>query len=294
VVARATTKANVTDWPPIAPELLARLSLDQGAFVAAMRRFLGSFDRRDLTEDDIARAFGYPWPRPPASFLIDGEATKPLDAVADVAAGARYPLLAFGSNGAPDTLVRKLAGLPPGERRLPVVAGDLHDFDVCAAAHPTFYASLPATLFPSPTTVLRASILWVSEPQLTALAWTEVSYHLGCLDGISFAPDIPGAQPIDSAYAFVSRWGAHCVEGEVAALAALPAAARTVPAYTQEELLGRLARDALGPGATARDLVAAIYEDFGAAAAVIASVAQRTARPFTSDRFTRFPSGPTA
>lgn len=281
----------MTDWPPIAaPELVARLSLGQDAFVAAISRFFGAFDRRDLTEDDVARAFGYPGPRPPASFLIDGDTTEPLDAVADVAGEARYPLLAFGSNGAPDTLIRKLAGLGPSERRLPVVAGDLHDFDVCAAAHPTFYASLPATLFPSPGTVLRASILWVSEPQLTALAWTEVSYYFGRLGGIHFAPDLPGAPTVDRAFAFVSRWGAHCVEGEVAALAALPAATRTVPAYTQEELLGRLARDVLGPDATARDLVAAIYEDFGAAAAMIAPVARRTARPFASDRFTRFPS----
>ena len=282
----------MTAWPPIAaPELVARLSLDQDGFLAAMRRFLGAFGRRELTEDDVARAFGYPWPRPPTSFLLEDDTAAPLDDLPDVATEARYPLLAFGSNGAPDTLIRKLAGLPPEERRLPVVAGSLHDFDVGAAVFPTFYSSLPATLFPSPGTALRASILWVTEPQLTALIWTEVSYYFGRLDGVHFAPDLPGAPPVDRVFAFVSRWGARCVDGEVAALAALPASGRAVPAYTQEELLGRLARDVLGSDATARDLVAAIYADFGAAAAVIAPVALRTARPFASDRFTRFPAG---
>jgi hypothetical protein len=212
------------------------------------------------------------------------------DAWHDVVTEGRWPLLAFGSNGAPETLIRKFAHLPEEQRRLPVLAGDLHDFDVGAAGHPTAYGSFPATLFVSPGTALRAAVLFVTAAQLTALTWTEVSYRLGRLDGVRFEPDVSGAPLVDHVLAFSSRWGSHCVDGEVAALAALPATGRAVPEFTQEDLLGRLAGEAIGAGASARDLVAWIFEDFAAAAERIAAFTQAGARPFSSGSWTPYPA----
>ncbi len=278
-------------WPPITePELLRRLALDDGAFVELMGSLLASVGPRDFTDREYDLALGYPWARPPSSFLLDGEAVTPLDALPALDSTPRFELLAFGSNGAPEALTRKFAHLPRDERRLLVLAGELRDFDVSAAAHPTAYGSFPATIFPSPGTALVASVLWVTAAQLTALTWTEISYFLGRLDGVRFTPTLPGAPPISSVMAFVSRWGSHHVDGRPAALAALPADGRLAPAYTQEQLLDRMAGDVLGAGAGARDLVAWIFADFSAASASMAPLAQSSASTFASDRWTRYPA----
>ena len=175
-------------WPRIdAPDLLARLALSDEEFRAALAAMAGSVGPRDFTEALYERAISYPWARPATSFLLDGHEVKALD---DLAAGARagliaqetagrHPLLAFGSNGSPEALILKFGHLVPEQRRLLVVAGELHDFDVGASAHPTFYAAMPGTIFPSPGTRVRASVLWVTTEQFTALTWTEISYALG-------------------------------------------------------------------------------------------------------------------
>lgn len=279
-------------WPPIEePELLRRLGMDDAEFLAFVLEAVASVGPREFGDDAYTLALGYPWPRPPSSYWLDGDAVAPLATAPELGSTGRHPLLAFGSNGAPETLIRKFAHLPEAERRLPVLAGGLHGFDVVAAAHPTAYGSFPATLHPSDGTVLRAAVLWVTPAQLTALAWTEVSYLLGRLSGVTFEPDVEVGAPIRELLAFVSRWGAHGLDGDAAALAALPARGRSAPAYSQEELLDRLAADALGASATARDLVAWIYADFPAAAAAIRPVVQPTARPFVSAHWNRLPPG---
>ncbi len=278
------------DWPPIAePELLRRLALSDDAFREQLRGFAASVGERPFSDAAYALALGYPWPRPPSSFSLDGKDITPLDRWAARIADGRHPLLAFGSNGAPETLIRKFAHLPREHRSLVVLAGDLHDFDVAAAGHPTAYGAFPATLVPSPGTALRASVLWVTPAQLTALTWTEVSYRLGRLDGVRFTPEVEGPPAIDHVLAYASRWGAHVVDGAVAGLAALPAAGRTAVAFTQEDLLDRLAREAIGPAAVARDLVAWIYADFALAGERIGPILQATAQPFRSERWTPYP-----
>lgn len=281
----------MNDWPPIdEPELLRRLAASDATFIAEVRGFFGAVGEREFTEDAYATALGYPWPRPPSSFLLDGEDVAHLDTWDPAAAAGRWPLLAFGSNGSPETLIRKFGHLPIDQRRIPVLAGDLHDFDVAAAGHPTAYGSFPATLFASPATALRAAVLWVTPQQLTALTWTEVSYRLGRLDAVRFEPDVAGAPGVPHVLAYASRWGLLHLDGAVAALAALPARGRSVPAFTQEDLLGRLAREALGPGATARDMVAAVYEGFGTAAERIAPFLEANVTPFRSERWTAYPA----
>ncbi len=254
-----------------------------------MRGFLAAVGEREFTEAAYELALGYPWPRPPSSFQLDGEDVRQLDAWDDVSTDGRWPLLAFGSNGSPETLIRKFAHLPQEQRSLPVLAGDLHDFDVGAAGHPTAYGSFPATLFVSPGTALRAAVLWVTPEQLTALTWTEVSYRLGRLDGVRFEADVAGAPDLGDVLAYASRWGLLEIDGACAALAALPARERTAQAFTQEDLLGRLAGAALGPGATARDLVAAVYGDFGTAAERLAPVLQANVTAFDPECWSVYP-----
>ncbi len=296
----------MTPWPVIGePELLTRLAMPDEEFIAHISGWTRAIGRREFTEEIYARALGYPWPRPAQSYLLAGDVVAPLDgleapareAVLAELAGAesgRHPLLAFGSNGSPETLALKFAHLPEPERRLVVLAGDLHDFDVGAAAGPTLYGSLPATIFPSAGTAVRASLLWVTTVQLVALTWTEISYRLGRLDGVGFAADEPRVPTVEHVYAFVSRWGAHCVDGDAVAMRAIPASGRSGPALTQEQLLDQIAAIAFGPAARARDLVMRVMDDFGAAAATIVPVLRATARPFRSERWTAYPAAQVA
>ena len=151
---------------------------------------------------------------------------------------------------------------------------------------------MPGTIFPSPGTVVRASVLWVTIEQLVALAWTEISYALGRLDGVRFVPDLNGVQEIDGLLAFVSRLGAHRVAGETVALEAIPAAGRRAPARSQEDVLAAIAADLFGAGATARDLVRALMEDFGRVSRTLAPRLRATAAPFSSSHWTPLPGGP--
>lgn len=281
----------MTAWPPIdAPELRARLAAGDAAFRQGMIDMARSIGPREFTEELYEHALGYPWPRPLTSYLLDdGEVREAGGDLAAHAAG-RFPLLAFGSNGAPDRLALKFAHLPPEQRRILVVAGDLYDFDVGVSALPAVYGAMPATIVPSPGTVIRASVLWATAEQVTALTWTELSYALGRLDGVRFDPDVAGAPAAGSVLAYVSRWGAHRVDGEVVAMAQVPARDRRAPALTQEQLLAGVAREVLGAAAGARELVTWIIEDFAAAAARLAPLLIDRAEPFRHAGWTRYPA----
>lgn len=280
-----------TCWPPIEePELVRRLGLDHDAFVATYCGFLRDVGRRPFGEADWELALGYPWVRPAGSFALDGERAGPLDGAATAAwRDGRWPLLAIGSNGAPTTLARKFAHLPRAERRVAVESGSLDGLDVVATAFPTVYGSFAATLVPSPHATLRASLLWVTTAQLTALAWTETSYLLGRLDGLRFVPDVSGGPEPESVLAFASRWGALTVGGAPCPLAALPAEGRDGIGWSQQALLDHAAGLVLGDGARGRDLAEGIFTDLVGTAQAIRAALEPHARPLRDGRWTRYP-----
>lgn len=281
-------------WPLISePELRARLALTDAEFRGFLTTLATSIGVREFSDDLYTHAMGYPWARPEGSYLLTGDVVEPLASLPAGAADAlmheRWPLLAFGSNAAPERLTLKFGHLAAEQRRLLVMTGDLHGFDVGASAHPSIYGSMPGTIFPSAGTVVRAAVLWVTTEQLTALTWTELSYAFGRLDEVRFDLDADGVAPLSRVFAFVSRLGALRVNGEVVALAAVPAVGRRAPAYTQEQLLEEIAVRVLGPGADARALVVRLMEDFGGSAATIAPMLQADSVPFDSPHWTPYP-----
>jgi hypothetical protein len=291
----------VSYWPTIAePELRRRLCFDDEQFREFVREFVGSVPRRELTDELFAHALAYPWGRPASSFVLRGDSAHPLDeldaaererALSLAGAPGRHALLAFGSNGAPERLALKFKELPADERDLLVLAGTLHDFDVGAAPMPAFYGALPATLFPSAGAAVRASVLWVSDVQLTALAWSELSYWLGRLEGVRFEPDAAHAPTVTGLLGFVSRWGALCVEDEIVAMQAVPAERPAGPAISKEAQLGHVAALVIGPDATARDLVNEVMEDFGSIGLRVAAGVGGSVRHFESVQWTRYVDG---
>ncbi len=284
--------------PPISePGLRARLGMDDAAFRVFITETIAGLPTRAFTPEVLATALGYPWARPEGSFVLEGEhvrAAEPARVAALTQDPERHPLLAIGSNGAPGTLATKLAHLPDADREVLCLTGALHDFDVGAAAHPTLYGSMPATLFESPGTAVQVAVLWVTAAAFTQLSWTEVTYRLGRLDGVRFDAG-PGVADVQGLWLYASRWGTFCPEGEPLALAAIPASGRTARACTQEELLARAARVAAGAGAAdlcqdepaaAAQLVRRLFEEPGSLVAEGSPRLAATGRPFAAPGWT--------
>jgi hypothetical protein len=289
----------VSGWPRIdEPELLERLAMDEREFRGYIGALMEAIPPRTYEQAFLARAIGYPWARPPGSYRLTGAEIELLQemgpaqrerAIAEFAStgGRRLPILAIGSNGAPEALERKFAHFADEEdRTVLALTGRLHDFDVGMAAQPALYGSMPATLFPSPGTAVAATVLWVTPAQFTQLAWSEISYRLGWLRA-RFDVD-ESETGFDEVLVFVSRWGAFCVDGEPVAMAAIPATGRTAKELTQEQVLDAAAALALGPGAKAETLVRAIFEDLGRLVPRLVETVNRESRPFASDAWTPY------
>jgi hypothetical protein len=288
-------------WPPpIAErELIERLALDDEQFRTYVAAFVAQLPPRACDADAFAWACAYPWARPTGSYLLteDGR-VELLSRLAEpererlierfaAPGGERLPLLAIGSNAAPETLQRKFAHFPaPADRTVLAVHGRLHDFDVGYAAHPALYGALPATLFPSAGTAVATTLLWVTPAQFTQLTWSELSYRLGRLR-TRFTVDEAGER-FDEVLVFVSRWGSFCVDDRPVALAAVPAERRTATALTQRQALDRAAAMALGAGAGAEALVRAVFHDLAGLGPALAATLHRAGRPFASERWTPY------
>jgi hypothetical protein len=272
--------------------------MDDRQFEEFMRTLVARIPPRAYQAASLERAVGYPWTRPGGSYRLTGAGVELLE---DLTAGerrrvlaqflsdanGRLPVLAFGSNAAPETLERKFAHFPEeDDRAVLALTGRLHDFDVGVAAQPAVYGSMPATLFPSPQTAVCATVLWVTPTQFTQLAWSELSYRLGKLR-TRFDVD-EGDTSFDEILVFVSRFGAFCVDERPVALAAIPASGRTAEALTQEQLLDAAAALAIGPEASAEMLVRAIFEDMGEIGPKIAATVRKASMPFVSERWTPF------
>jgi hypothetical protein len=296
----------VSTWPPITePLLLERLAMSPDEYLEYLATITRAIPPRAYDAALYERGLGYPWARPASSYFMHGDVVEPVAdmdrarreaifarfAVAEGEA-ARFPLLAYGANGAPETLLMKFGHFAPEDRDVLVLAGGLHDFDVGASAHVSVYGAMPATLFPSPATVVRCAVLWVNAVQFVQLVWSELSYLLGRLDGTRFDADDAGAGPgLGSVFAFVSRFGTFSPEGEPVALAAVPAAQRTAPALTQEELLGAAARLALGDGASSEDIARELFDDYHEFARRRGHAIWKATTRFASERWVTFPGG---
>ena len=264
------------EWPPISsPDVLAWMALGDDEWLPALMARQNEFEKPPFTEAAFQFGLGYPWERPAHSYLLSNGEVRP---VADVDLKAltadRHPLVTFGANGAPHRLVERFGGFPdPADRDVLVLVGHLDGFDVGANIVPVPYGAVPAILFHSPGTRVRAAVLWLTPLQVETVVFAELGYRLGRLDHAQFEID-EADLGIDTVFAFVARTGALRLDGEPVALAAVPARDRTVRAMTQEELLQALGVMAFGPGTTPRELVRRCFEDHGS---VVKAVLPQTA-----------------
>ena len=285
------------DWPPIVePELVSRLRLDDGEFRELIFDYSSNWGHREYTPERLEFALGYPWERPSGSYLLRGDRVEVLaemdpasrEALQDNFTKGRHPVLAFGGNGSPSWLEQKFAHFTEEDNRsVLVLTGHLHDHDVGFSASPSPFGNIPATLFASPGTAVRAAMVWCTTDQITQLTWTEVPYRLGRLDEAVFETDDSDVE-VEGIFAYVSRFGAFCADGRPVALAAIPARNRTARAFTEEGILDFVAPRLIGPDARAEDVVRAIWHDAVAVFTKAAETMWPDARQLQSE-WTPFP-----
>jgi hypothetical protein len=197
----------------------------------------------------LARALGYPYTIPASSYaLVDGRAAD-FGAVT-VDRSERLPLLAYGSNAAPEVLGRKLAA---ARDPVPMVRTGLRDFDVVYSAHISRYGSVPATLRRSPGTEVRAFVAYLTAEQLRLVSATEPNYRLVSFDSPSCTLE-QGDAPAELKV-YVSRHGCLLLDGREVALREIEAQGRRFGALTQRAVLERV-RDELAPSRELASFVA--------------------------------------
>lgn len=140
---------------------------------------------------------------------------------------------------------------------------------------------MPATLFASPGTRVRAAVLFATDAQATQLTWSELTYVFGRLD-VTFTAELE----VTAVLAYASRFGSFCPDGEHVALAAVEAQDRTATPLTQRELLDLAGR--LTDTGDHEAVVRAVYADFASFAAKQRDHIRPLAQPFSATGWTPY------
>ncbi|MDA1309112.1 MAG: hypothetical protein O2985_05835 [Proteobacteria bacterium] len=222
---------------------------------------------------DIARALGYPYPAPTDDFVLRAGVAESFDS--SVSLTDRTPVLAVGSNRAPEQLRRKFGDAAV----VPVTVARLADHDVVYSAHVASYGSIPATLAPSPGSVVTVSLTWLTPAQLHHMHKTEAvgvnyDYAVAEILPIQSGPIEPGpveSGPIESGAerpsgpigCYLGRRGAVAFDGAPLALTEIHATNRRFQSLSQSEILARVHAKVAGPKKFT-DWLAGLIEDRGA------------------------------
>src|SRR5436190_1838794 len=97
--------------------------MDDRQFEEFLQALIAALPPRSYEAAALERAVGYPWARPAGSYRLTGAGVEALEDLTAAereqaitqftsAASGRLPVLAIGSNGAPETLERKFAHFP--------------------------------------------------------------------------------------------------------------------------------------------------------------------------------------
>lgn len=207
----------------------------------------------------VERALGYPYAVPSGSFLlVEG---RHRDArglrLGETHTSGRTPLLAYGSNAAPEVLARKL-GPSAGQDTVLAVRATLADFDVVYSAHISRYGSIPAALQRSPGTEVAVFVVYLSEEQLRLISATEPNYDRALLTDLSCT--LESGEVLTQAAAYLTRHGCLLVDGSEVALAGVEARGRKLPTMSQPQVLEHL-RATLAPEQSLDLFIAALVAD---------------------------------
>ena len=181
--------------------------------------------------DVVERALGYPYTAPWRPFVQLGHQTLDPDEL-EIDPEERTPVLAYGSNAAPEVLARKLA---LSDQPVLVLPAWLEDFDVVYSAHISPYGAIPATLQRSPGTRVRIHVVYMTDAQAGLVAATEPNYESALLEGAVCRLDDGPAVADPSAY--LSRHGCLLLDNAEVALAAVRSSSRRFAELTEAEMV---------------------------------------------------------
>ena len=198
------------------------------------------------SDDALLRlAKGYPYAAPAGSYLYrDGDTAALSGALDPALTEGRVPVIAHGSNRAPEQIHRKFGHLSGPDSQIPVTRAWLDDHDVVYSAHMTRYGSISATLHEAPGTKVQVYVTWLTEAQVERMHETEIgagNYGYGRVGGLTLA--VEQGPALDAAYVYLSVHGC-LADPEKAdaplALSAVPAEQRVHRPLDQEAALSVL------------------------------------------------------
>ena len=223
----------------------------------------------------LARARGYPYAIPTRSFVWRDGRCEDFD---PGLTRGRTPVLAIGSNQAPERLTQKFGH--DASHLIPVQRGRLDHFDVVYSAHVTSYGAVPAMLQVSSDSSVAVAVTWLDDAQLEIMHESEVAaanYSFAELEGVQVTLD--GGRRERRALAYVSSRGHLNHAGEPVALAAIVCERRRYRSLTTTEALERV-RERVAPELDADTFVHRLVEDAGYRRA-ISDAMSADAGPFT-------------
>jgi len=157
--------------------------------------------------DPVVRALTYPYPAPAHDYLFRDGRAQPVAALSPRDRDGRVPVLAIGSNRAPEQLQRKFADMPGAE--IAVERVRLAGFDVVHSAHLSGYAALAATLLQAPGVVAEVCVTWLPPALMDRMHATEgigTHYDFVAFEGVGIEVVAGGA--MSSVFGYVCRMGA--------------------------------------------------------------------------------------
>lgn len=186
----------------------------------------------------LARAIDYPYTAHPSEYLFREGRAEAL--ASDHPMDDLVPVVAVGSNRAPEQLARKYTGW---DVTIPVTRHRARDVDVVYAAHMASYGAIPATLAGSPGTVVELWITWLDGPALARMDATEaLGVNYDRVEVSIRFEEHDRAAP-HSVLLYTARRGALRLDGQPVALAAVTAKERRFEALSMDGLLRRVHMD---------------------------------------------------
>jgi len=223
----------------------------------------------------VTEAEGYPYDLREDAFVFRHGLAQPFQP--DLTA-ARTPVLAIGSNGAPQRLARKFGA----DAVVPVLPARLRGYAVVYAAAVTSYGSVPATLMEAPGATALVALTFLDDRQLDVMNTTEQlgrNYDLVRLDD---AVDVDHVALEREVLSYRSRYGPLCVDGRPLRLAEVPTVGTRFGAAYQSGVLALLHHHFADSGeiyaAFVGDLVASSTRREEIMAALAGGVATRRSR----------------
>jgi len=186
----------------------------------------------------LRHARAYPYDAPEHSYVLTQLGPVPMHEEAWEALQYLTPVIASGSNRAPERLMKKFQGL--AHSPIPVTLAEVHGLDSVYSAHVSSYGAIPATLHPTPGTVSHLAVTWLDDIALQRMHETEslgVNYDFEEMTGVRV--EVDGRRTIENAFAYISRRGAFSPDGSPIALAPIDAQNRTFTELDQESVMAR-------------------------------------------------------